>query len=81
MSSRKGMKVETCKAMCKIVTPLYACVPDFLSHRSHSCHYPHTLSYSLLKSITILPATSPRLNCCTLSGIALRPRTSEIFFS
>lgn len=37
--------------------------------------------YSLLKSITIRPATSPRFNCCTLSANLLSPRTSQILCS
>jgi len=41
----------------------------------------HKTPQSLLKSITILPATSPLLSCCTLSGISLMPLTSQIDFS
>lgn len=62
-------------------------------HTSSYCytqsHYNYTNTHiltqqppqSLLKSITILPATSPLLSCCTLSAISLMPLTSQIDLS
>ena len=59
-------------------------VPSQLRHSTKHLptHLPNPQQpYSLLKSITTRPATSPLFNCCTLSANRPNPLTSQILCS